>query len=315
MTIHRSEIPPATLLEALTRIRVRAEHHMDRQDFEGLGWTEETVTEIAVSAGTPFVKPIPFNRPQEAVIGADWLWWWLDGSSQECFGMLVQAKRIKGGPGRWKLDVGHGDGAQQRSLFATADQFDVPAVYGVYTGGLVLRKDLRCPHGQVPPCLACTRMAITLMPAYSLPATRDSRSLFDLTVVEGVPLENLGDPNTPAGTVRDVNFRQMQPGALRQFLLEPQSGPREVAKLIFKSVSTRRSAQFSAALIDPVELVGQQVFTELPSDRGHFPDSYFSHVLRGLRLNPPDYVRDLVAGFPPPAWISGALAGVVLVSL
>ncbi|MFG1628981.1 DUF6615 family protein [Kribbella sp. NPDC049227] len=313
MTLHQSDRPPATLLEALTRIRVRAEEHMDRQDRDGLGWTEETVTEIAIGAGTPLVKPIPFNRPQESAVGADWLWWWLDRSSQECFGMLVQAKRIKGGPSRWKLDVSHGNGAQQRNLIATADQFNVPAIYGVYMGGLVLRRDLKCSHGRVLPCLSCARMAVTLMPAYSLPATRDQGALFDLTLAEGVPLEDLGDPDRPTGVIRDVNFRQLRPGVLREFLVDPQSGPREVAKHIFKSVSTRRDGQKSAALAEPVELVGQQIFQELPRDRGHFPGPYFPHVLRGLRKNPPSYVHDLIAGFPPPSDISGAVAGVVLV--
>jgi hypothetical protein len=288
---------------------------MDRQDQAGLGWTEETVTEIALAAGLPFVKPIPFNRPQEASVGADWLWWWLEPSSQECFGMLVQAKRVKGGPGRWSLDVSHGQGPQQQRLLETADQFDVPAIYGCYMGGLELRKDLPCPHFRVAPCIACARMAITLMPAFSLPSTRDPRAAFTLALAEGIPLEDLGDPDVEAGVVRDVNFRQLPPDALKQFLMDPQSGPREVSKQIFRAVSLRRAAQKSAALAEPVELVGEHIFRELPQDRGHFPGPYFAHVLRGLRRKQPDYVRDLVAGFPPPREVSDAVAGVVLVAL
>lgn len=312
MTDQMGETQPATLLEALTRIRGSAEAHMDRQDREGLGWTEEAVTEIAIGAGTPFVKPIPFNRPQESVVGADWLWWWLDSASHECFGMLVQAKRLKRGRRSWKLDVSHGGGNQQRSLLETADHFEVPAIYGVYMGGLVLRNDVPCSHGGASPCAACARMAVTLMPAVSLSPAWDQDVLAELAFAEGVPLEDLGDPSVPAGVVRDVNFRELEEGELRDFLLNDQGGPREVAKHIFKSVSTRRSGQKSAALAERIELVGEQVFQNLPRDRGHFPVAYYPHVLRGLRKNPPSYVRDLVAGVAPSPEIARLVAGVVI---
>lgn len=307
--------PPSLLLEALTRIRLRAEEHMDELDRAGLTWSEETVTEISLPAGLPFVKPIVFNRAQESVVGADWLWWWLDSSSEECFGMLVQAKRVKGGP-KWTVDVSHGGGLQRQRLMEVADHFEVPAIYGVYLGGQALRQQMGCLHGGAVPCVTCTRMAITLMPALSLPLSRRKSELFDLTVAEGVPLEDLGDTTKQAGVVKDVNFRQVpEGGALRSFLLEPQTGPREVAKQLFRAVSTRRSSQKSAALAERVVVAGEQVFAELPLDRGHFPVPYFPHVLRGLRRNPPDYVRDLLAGFSPPPEVSSTAAGVVLVMM
>jgi hypothetical protein len=287
---------------------------MDRQDLAGLGWSEETITEIAIGAGIPFVKPVPFNRRQESTVGADWLWWWLDNSSQECFGMLVQAKRLKRKGDRLKLDVRHGNGSQRRRLMETATYFEVPAIYGIYTGGSVFRKGLPCPHRRVAPCHACIRMAITLMPALTLSPEWDQEVLADLTFAEGVPLEDLGDSPGSAGAVRDVNFRELPLGELRDFLLEDQVGPREVAKHIFKAVSTRRSAQHSAAVAERVEMVGEQVFDELPRDRGHFAEAYYPHVLRGLRRNWPGYVRDLAAGFSPPLEVSRRVAGVVLLS-
>lgn len=305
--------PPATLLEALTRIRERAETHMDRQDRERLGWTEEAVTEVAIAAGTPFVKPIPFNRPQESVVGADWLWWWLDRTSQECFGMLVQAKRLKRDKSGWRLDVSHGGGRQRRNLLDSADFFDVPAIYGIYMGGLIFRRDLACTHGGLNPCPTCKRMAITMMPALSLAPEWSQDALAAVSFAEGVPLEDLGDPEKPAGFVRDVNFRELKPGDLRSFLIDDQLGPREVAKHIFKSISIRRSSQHSAAVAERLELAGEQVFYELPRDRGHFPVAYFPHILRGLRGTPPDYLQDIIAGFPPPREVSQSAAGVVLV--
>lgn len=307
--------PPPSLLEALTRIRLRAETHMDELDRAGLTWSEETVTEISLPAGLPVVKPVAFNRAQEAVVGADWLWWWLDSSSDECFGMLVQAKRVKSAP-KWTVDVSHGAGTQRQRLMEAADYFEVPAIYGMYLGGTVIRKQMGCLHGVANFCLTCARMAITLMPALSLPLSRSKSELFDLTVAEGVPLEDLGDTTKQAGLVKDVNFQQLAKGsALRSFLLEPQSGPRDVAKQIFRSVSTRRSSQKSAALAERLVVAGEQVFPELPLDHGHFPVPYFPHVLRGLRKNPPDYVRDLLAGFAPPPEVSSMAAGAVLVMM
>lgn len=314
MTLRGDAHAPTTLLDALTRIRRQAEGHMDHQDRTGLGWSEETVTEIAIGAGLPFVKPIPFNRRQESAVGADWLWWWLDRSSEECFGMLVQAKRIKHEGNKWKLDVDHGNGRQQLSLIESAEQLEVPAIYGVYTGGMVLRKDLGCRHRLPSPCSACIRMAITMMPAFSLSPAWEQDALADLTFAEGVPLEDLGDPLKPAGLVKDVNFRGLPDGELRDFLTEQQTGPREVAKKIFRSVSTRRAGQKSAVLTRPVEVAGEQVFHELPGDRGHFAAAYYPHFFGGLRRSPPNYLRDVMAGIEPPAEITRLSAGVVLIT-
>lgn len=315
MTLRGDTYAPKGLLEALTRVRTQAEAHMDHHDRNSLVWSEETVSEIAIGAGLPFVKPIPFNRRQESAVGADWLWWWLDRSSEECFGMLVQAKRIKHEGKKWKLDVSHGSGKQQLSLIASAQQLEVPAIYSVYTGGMVLRQDLGCPHRLPSPCSACTRMAITMMPAFSLSPAWDQDALAKLTFAEGVPLEDLGDPLKPVALVKDVNFRGLPDGELRNFLIEEQTGPREVAKKIFRSVSTRRAGQKSAVLTRPVEVAGEQVFHDLPGDRGHFPAAYYPHVLGGLRRNPPNYLRDIMAGFEPPAQIARLSAGVVLITL
>lgn len=72
------------VMAALTRIRVEAELFMDERDKVGLGWSEETVTDIAVHKGLPEVKIAQFNRRQEGGgVGADYLWWWLDADSDE----------------------------------------------------------------------------------------------------------------------------------------------------------------------------------------------------------------------------------------
>lgn len=137
------------VLRGFKKIRETAEAYMDKRDLAGDGWSEEAVTAIAVTEGRPHVDVVEFNRNQEGrgpnALGADYLWWWIDSQTGECFGMLVQAKRLKRGSKGWLVDVSHREGKQLGDLLRTAENLDVPAVYAVYTGGLVFRKPLPCP--------------------------------------------------------------------------------------------------------------------------------------------------------------------------
>ncbi|MAY94944.1 hypothetical protein [uncultured Nocardioides sp.] len=283
------------VLDAFTRIRCAAETHMDHRDRERLGWSEETVTEACTNQGLPQVKVIPFNRNQEGrAIGADYLWWFLDQRSSACFGMLVQAKRISRGADRWKVDIRHRQGRQLADLLATARQLEVPAMYGIYTGGLVLRADMPCFHDQAPGCVGCRRMAISMISAYQLADVWGSpTTTADLVLTDGIPLENLVDPDLVTGTVADVNLSEIRPGQLRDFLLLDQDGPLEVAKRIFRAVCEHRARGFSAATAEPLTIPGAPLFPEVPNDTGHFPGPYYRHFLQGLRASPPSYVRQL----------------------
>ena len=287
---------------------------MDELDGLGLGWTEETVTEVAIHKGTPFVKTVSFNKGQEGVVGADWLWWWLDSKTEECFGMLVQAKRLKREGKNWTLDIRQRKGQQLRDLLASACQLEVPAIYAVYTGGTIFRSDLPCQHGDPPECATCERMAITVTSAYQLCAVHSPRDTATLLLAEGITLEDLVDPDEPAGTVEDLNLDNLEVGELRNFLIEPQTGPREVAKRIFQAVSSHRRGAFSHATAEPMTLAGEKIFREVPLDRGHFPGPYFEHFLSGLRKSPPAYVLDLLADAEAPDELQSAIAGVVLIT-
>ncbi len=101
---------------------------------DGSAWQEETVSEILWQAARPHVMYGDFTKRQEGVVGADWLWWWIDGSG-EAFGMLVQAKRLHRIGGRWTVGFRDKNGQQMADLFRTADLFQVPAAYVVYLGG------------------------------------------------------------------------------------------------------------------------------------------------------------------------------------
>ncbi|NPD06542.1 hypothetical protein HN031_17845 [Nocardioides sp. zg-1308] len=282
------------VLEAFTRIRVAAEAHMDDRDRARVGWSEETVTEVCSHQGLPVVTVIPFNRVQEGqATGADYLWWFLDQASSACFGMLVQAKRLNLDNGRWKVDIRHKEGRQFSDLLATARQLEVPAMYGVYTGGRVFRAEMPCFHDREPNCLGCRRMAISMISAYQLADVWSPTTTADLVLTESVPLENLVDPGIASGAVRDLNLREIPPGQLRDFLLENQQGPLEVAKRIFQAVSEHRARGLSAASAEAITIPGAPLFPEVPEDTGHYPGPYFHHFLQGLRESPPGYVRQL----------------------
>jgi hypothetical protein len=325
VTAPDEDLEPTSLLDAFTRIRTAAERHMDDRDSKDLGWVEETVTDIAIGEGMPFVKPVQFNRTQEGTVGADWLWWWLDSASGECFGALIQAKRIKRSGAKWIVDVRHGldsvgedpdsNTSQYRKLLDTAERLEVPAVYAFYTGGLVFRRDLDCPHPGTPEgCISCRRMAITMLSAFLVRSAWEPEAVAHVVFSDGVPLEDLADPVTPTGPVNDLNLPQIPPGALRNFLLEEQAGPRDVAKRIFAAVAHARRGQFSLAVAEPLALPAARVFREVPQDTGHFPGPYFEQVLRGLRTEAPAYLLDLLADEPPPEELTRLVSGVVLVS-
>jgi hypothetical protein len=307
----------ADVLEAFRRVRTAAEDYMDERDQADLGWLEESVTDVAVHKGLPEVRLVQFNRHQEGGgIGADYLWWWLDQASGECFGMLVQAKRLRHRGERWIIDIGHRRGTQLGDLVRTAQQFAVPAMYGIYTGGLVFRRDLRCLHEEKPDCQGCRRMAVSLISAYQLWTTWGSPVDTATTVFnESIPLEDLVDPALGAGEVCDLNLPNIGPGELRDFLLNDQHGPREIAKRIFRVVSADRTNLFSATLAEPVTIPDAPIFPVVPTDTGHYPGSYFAHFLRGLRATLPQYVLDLLEGRTLPQEVTSRVAGVILVRI
>lgn len=320
-------------LAAFTRIREAAETYMEEMDALDLGWSEETVTDVCVHKGHPTVQVCKFNKGQEGGgVGADYLWWWLDRSSGVCFGMLVQAKRLTHEGTKWKLDVRHNKGKQYADLLEAATLLEVPAMYGVYTGGPTFRTGLPCIHAKQPECVGCRRMAISMITAFQLSPNFSPADTAETLFDESISLEDLVDPHRSAGPVHDLNLRHIPPGALRDFLLNPQVGPCEVAKRIFHLVSHARLGAFSGPTAQLIAIPGAPLFPDVPNDRGHFPASYFRHILQGLRHSPPRYVEELLErqlfqdlldgqpepvadNAPAPAELDGLVDGVVLISL
>jgi hypothetical protein len=56
-------------------------------------WPEEAATVQLLMAVHPELSYVAFTRHEESQIGADWLWWFLDSTTREAFGLLVQAKK------------------------------------------------------------------------------------------------------------------------------------------------------------------------------------------------------------------------------
>ncbi len=312
-TLEAGDGAPDGPLAGFTRIRETAEAFMDKRDLAGDGWHEEAVTAVAVIEGRPEVDVVEFSRNQEGrgpnALGADYLWWWIDGDTEECFGMLVQAKRLKRSPGGdWLVDVTHREGKQLGDLIRTSEELGVPAVYAVYTGGLVFRDQLPCPHSAeacpgpdsathpepAEECLPCRRMTISMATAYQLrQGWYDPKMTADLVVSESIPVEDLVDPAVPSPPVWDLNLDKLRDPRLRDFLLKPQGGSREIARRIFRLVSDHRRGAFSADVAEVLPFPGAPLFTDVPEDRGHFPGPYYRHVLQGLRVSPPAYLEAL----------------------
>ena len=312
--------PPAQqetqALGALTRAREVAEDHMVRAERAGLSWREETISELLWVHAVPFVRCADFTRHEEKVVGADWLWWWVDELG-ECFGMLVQAKRMKlatgGDP---ELDFMHNKGEQMKRLLRSADQLGVPSVYALYFGGADFRGRLTCgtdEHTEAG-CRRCSRASVSVLT--SLQARRAAGGSKRDAAVQSfrgsVPLEDLVDPLAAARPVHDLNLKQAVP-EMRDFLTQPQSGARGVAKEVLRAISDERLMQFSALVAERVRLHDDLIFPELPTDSGHFAEPYFPFVLRGLRSRPPSYVSDILADQPVPSEVSDLVGGVVVV--
>lgn len=299
---------------ALQRARRAAETHMTTRRRQGHMWNETTITDILCAAAHPDITYVQFNQRQERHTGADWLWWWLTGTG-ECFGLLAQAKTLHHRSSGWFIDF-HTD--QNKALFATARELDVAAAYILYAGDVDYRTDITCGQSHDPNrCHRCDRAAVSIVAALLV----DHRSVggrrtdtAEDTFRLASPLEDLADPLAEPGSIPDLNLRHLNED-LRQFLLTPQHGPRHVAKMFFERVSRTRRGQFLVATAEHAQLSSAQVFPQVPTDRGHFREPYFQHILRSLRTEPPIYLRDALDGQPLPDTLTQQLDGLVIIQL
>lgn len=194
-----------------------------------------------------------------------------------CFGLLIQAKKLNGQPGRWGLDFAYpnGTGRQVRSLLAAADMLDVPAAYVLYFGARSRRPKILCKDNDPVDCWRCERASIGVLPALLANGiVRDNSLGKSKTLVardayrRAVLLDELAICDSMP--IHDVNLRHVGP-ELRAFLMDEQLGASAVAKRVLRCVSDVRRGQFAAAMMERmVSTADDAVFQDVPADRGHF---------------------------------------------
>lgn len=252
----------------------------------------------------PRVEYAEFNQNQERSVGADWLWWFL-GRNDECFGLLVQAKMLRGTAGRWELDLSYPNRTrrQMNTFLTVADEFDVPAAYVVFFGDASERPDLVCGSHSLTACSRCERSTVAILSGLAAGAVIRLAEPYHPDEVapdafrQSIPIEDLASAAEQA--IFDVNWQSLSL-ELTQFLSEPQTGPAAVAKHIFEVAAAIRRGQFSAATAEVAPPVSDYVFADLPTDNGHGGPPYWTHTLRGLRRRPPEYVKALLDGHARP---------------
>ncbi|WP_396910156.1 hypothetical protein [Mycolicibacterium sp.] len=266
-----------------------------------LSWGETAITEIVMSRAAAAVSVVPFSQQAEAISGADWVWWWVDATS--AYGMLVQAKRLRVDRGRWRFDFGYRNraGSQWARLRETAATMDLVPVYALYLGTGDYRSWAPCPDDhQGLRCHSCVKRSVSLMPALLADSwiVNDSKTTYERSVA----LEDIATPSWTASFLIPALREQLAPD-LANFLLTTQTGTRAVTRSMIDRVLRVRMGQFGAVSAPGLTAARDSshdrlgpVFSELPTDTGHWNEPYFGHVLNPLRHVPPGYVLEIESG-------------------
>lgn len=312
-----------TVEEAFRWARIHAVRHMTACERADLRWAETSITEIITARAAEAVTVVPFTQSAEALSGADWIWWWVDGTG--AYGMLVQAKRVAVARGKWRFDFNYRSrtGSQRATLMSTASRFGLLPVYALYLGTGDYRGWEPCPDGhRSGRCLPCVQRSISLMPALLADEALvdNSRSTYERSVA----LEELCRPNLTGPPLLPGLRNRLAP-ELSDFLKTRQVGTRAVTRSMIDRVLRVRAAQFSA-ISSPEANVRDgdhdrlgPVFSNLPGDTGHWGLNYLQHTLNPLRQTPPAYVLEIDSGeFNDEVWTLGLpenVAGIVVVRL
>jgi hypothetical protein len=303
--------------QGFRRGRLAVDRYMSKALQAEGKFAEVPATGLLLTEASPDVRYYPFTQHQEKSVGADWLWWWIDTTGTS-FGLLTQAKVLKRQGAGWQIDFGYRskrtESTQIDKLIAASRTFDVPAAHVLYCGTPAYRLGLDCglAHGDGANCSERERAGVSIV--LSLVAQQLMPSAGRNVAAEAfhwaLPLEDIVDPDRPQPSQRPLATTHPDVAA---FMRNPQVGARRVAKTMLDAAHRIRMGQFSAALSDEADTIEDAVFRHLPTDRGHFSVPYLAHVLGGLRHQPPDYVRDLLAGRTPPRWVAESVAGIVVI--
>lgn len=279
---------------------------------------EVAATQVLLATASPRVRFVEFTADHEKENGADWLWWWVD-QDDTCFGLLVQAKILKVHGKRWSIDFTYktrgNDRTQLSKLITAANRFDVPAAYVLYCGDAQYRATLNCDrsHDEIP-CKERDRVGVSTVAALVAETAvgLGGKSAGVMAFHDAIPVEDIASPDRLDAPI--VPLARGLDEDLDRFLRQPQRGSRRVAKELLRPVQRIRNGQFAgAAVMDRAAPVTGALFENVPNDFGHFSVPYLGHMLRGLRAEVPDYVRDVLEGRTPPAWVTDHLGGIVVI--
>ncbi len=307
-----------TSLAGLRGARIVAQRHMRTRVEHGGMWDERTVTHLLLAEAHEVgqIRYAEFTQPEEREVGADWIWWFIDRSN-ECFGMLVQAKTLSTTNGRnYRINFGYRKSEQITRLCDNAKLLGVPPVYVLYCGDVTYRSSLGCtPQCEQPLiCDECERKSVAVLPGIIAHKTMeyDRSKTARIAYQFASPLESIGEP-APKGRRLYLAWADVTDPALKSFLTRPQSGARGIAKSILEQVLRMRMGHASAITGDGVDARANAVFHEYPEDRGHFSVPYMPHVLDGLRSSPPEYVSMFIESGNVPDAIVQTARGIVVV--
>ncbi|MER6116153.1 hypothetical protein [Streptomyces sp. NPDC001743] len=309
----------ASPYQAFRRARQAVDKFMTSWLESGNGvWKEEAATERLLTEAFPRIRFQTFTASEEADNGGDWLWWWVDRDGT-CFGLLIQAKILKVRGRRWSVDFEYttkGDDRTQISkLLRSSDLFDVAAAYVLYCGDAEYRTSIECDRRhEDAACKDRGRVGVATLSALVAQTAVDfyGKDAGVWAFHDAVPIEDIAAPDGQDEPI--VPLARGLAGDLDRFLREPQRGSRRVAKELLRPVQKIRDGQFAgAAVMQRAAQVTGGLFQDIPNDHGHFPVPYLAHMLRGLRAEVPDYVRDVLEGRTPPAWVTERVAGIVVI--
>jgi hypothetical protein len=306
-----------TVADALCRARAAVDEHWNERSSQGATPGEEELTIRLLMGGSPEIKYEEFNRAEEGRLGADWLWWFVSQDG-ECFGVLLQAKKLKKAGKKWSVGLGHLVRSSKRlqitTLLDAAEHFDVPAAYILYCGDLDYRQGLDCGvnHDERTVCERCLRSGVSVLSGPCAKHLFEYSEPGDAIFRASRPLEEIVLPAREP--VFDLNLEAIHDD-LKRLLIEPQTEARAVAKHLFAQAAKMRlghHAMGGTALLEQIP-AGEHVFDEYPIDRGHFGLNYYAHVLRGLRRSLPSDVTPLTVGDSLDPGDFPSLGGVVIV--
>ncbi|OLR93485.1 hypothetical protein [Actinokineospora bangkokensis] len=272
--------------QALRNGRRAVDRHLSRASEAG--WCPVAATGVLLDAARPQVR-----RWRCGPDGAGWLWWFVDGGGT-AFGALARPAALRRTRAGWRLDRPGDD------LVQAAEHLGVPAVDLLFCRDRAHRSGLDCgiAHYGGAHCRGRKRAGVSVVPGLVAEylAPRVGPTLPGAVFHWSLPLEDVARADRPQPPLRPSPTVR---GCVADFLAQPQSGARQVAKALVEPLHLLRLGQFSAALADYAQPAPDGVFTALPTDRALFSVPYLAHVLRGLRRRPPAYAADLLAGRAP----------------